>query len=164
MTSIEWKKWTSKKDNPFPKTDIIVRRDNGDVVFAYYAEMSCYFFLTYKVDGDMIQTYVLKSFFNEGEEWAYVESLQRQHDVSFGAEKELALKQAIYVLHQHGYTHVEETLKSLRPQSKQPVIEEIKEALLSEVLPCFMHGGEADEVVAKLDEVLEEKSKKNNNE
>ena len=36
-------------------------------------------------------------------------------------------------------------------------IEEIKEALLSEVLPCFMHGGEADEVVAKLDEVLNKK-------
>lgn len=35
--------------------------------------------------------------------------------------------------------------------------EEIKEALLSEVLPCFMHGGEADEVVAKLDEVLNQK-------
>lgn len=32
--------------------------------------------------------------------------------------------------------------------------EQIEEALLSEVLPCFMHGGEADEVVAKLDEVL----------
>ena len=37
-------------------------------------------------------------------------------------------------------------------------IEEIKEALLSEVLPCFMHGGEADEVVAKLDEVLNKKN------
>lgn len=35
--------------------------------------------------------------------------------------------------------------------------ERIKEALLSEVLPCFMHGGEADEVVAKLDEVLNQK-------
>jgi hypothetical protein len=32
--------------------------------------------------------------------------------------------------------------------------EQIEEALLSEVLPCFMHGGEADEVMAKLDEVL----------
>ena len=32
--------------------------------------------------------------------------------------------------------------------------EHIKEVLLSEVLPCFMYGGEADEVVAKLDEVL----------
>ena len=32
--------------------------------------------------------------------------------------------------------------------------EQINEALLSEVLPCFMHGGEADEIVAKLDEVL----------
>jgi len=32
--------------------------------------------------------------------------------------------------------------------------EHIEEVLLSEVLPCFMHGGEADEVVAKLDEVL----------
>ena len=35
--------------------------------------------------------------------------------------------------------------------------ERIKEALLSKVLPCFMHGGEADEVVAKLDEVLNKK-------
>lgn len=35
--------------------------------------------------------------------------------------------------------------------------EQIKEALLSEVLPYFMHGGEADEVVAKLDEVLNQK-------
>lgn len=34
------------------------------------------------------------------------------------------------------------------------LFERVKEALLSEVLPCFMHGGEADEVVAKLDEVL----------
>ena len=35
--------------------------------------------------------------------------------------------------------------------------EQIKEVLLSEVLPCFMHGGEADEVVAKLYEVLNKK-------
>ena len=35
--------------------------------------------------------------------------------------------------------------------------EQIEEVLLSEVLPCFMHGGEADEVVAKLDEVLNQK-------
>ena len=34
---------------------------------------------------------------------------------------------------------------------------QINEVLLSEVLPCFMHGGEADEVVAKLDEVLNQK-------
>lgn len=33
-------------------------------------------------------------------------------------------------------------------------LERIVKALLSEVLPCFMHGGESDEVVAKLDEVL----------
>ena len=33
----------------------------------------------------------------------------------------------------------------------------IKEVLLSEVLPYFMNGGEADEVVAKLDEVLNQK-------
>jgi hypothetical protein len=37
--------------------------------------------------------------------------------------------------------------------------ERITEALLSEVLPCFMHGGEADEVVAKLEEVLDYKTK-----
>jgi hypothetical protein len=35
--------------------------------------------------------------------------------------------------------------------------EQIEEVLLSEVLPCFMHGGEADEVMAKLDEVLNKK-------
>ena len=35
--------------------------------------------------------------------------------------------------------------------------ERVNEALLSEVLPCFMHGGEADEVVAKLEEVLNQK-------
>lgn len=35
--------------------------------------------------------------------------------------------------------------------------EQIEEALLSEVLGNFMHGGEADEVVAKLDEVLNPK-------
>jgi hypothetical protein len=37
--------------------------------------------------------------------------------------------------------------------------ERVNEALLSEVLPCFIHGGEADEVVAKLDEVLNKKNK-----
>lgn len=36
-------------------------------------------------------------------------------------------------------------------------INEINKALLSEVLPYFMHGGESDEVVAKLDEVLNNK-------
>lgn len=35
--------------------------------------------------------------------------------------------------------------------------EQINEALLSGVLPCFMHGGEADEVVAKLEKVLNQK-------
>jgi len=30
--------------------------------------------------------------------------------------------------------------------------------LLTEVLPCFMHGGEADEVVAKLEEILDKES------
>ena len=35
--------------------------------------------------------------------------------------------------------------------------ERVKEALLSEVLPCFMNGGEADEIVAKLEEVLNKK-------
>lgn len=33
-------------------------------------------------------------------------------------------------------------------------LERTVKSLLSEVLPCFMHGGESDEVVAKLDEVL----------
>jgi hypothetical protein len=36
-------------------------------------------------------------------------------------------------------------------------VDEVKEKLISEVLPCFMNGGEADKVVAKLDEVLNQK-------
>ena len=43
--------------------------------------------------------------------------------------------------------------------AREETIENIKEALLSEVLPYFMHGGEADEVVAKLDEVLSKRAK-----
>ena len=35
--------------------------------------------------------------------------------------------------------------------------ERVNEALLSEVLSCFMHGGEADEVMAKLEGVLNQK-------
>ena len=35
--------------------------------------------------------------------------------------------------------------------AREETTEKIKELLLSEVLPCFMHGGEADEVVAMLD-------------
>jgi len=35
--------------------------------------------------------------------------------------------------------------------AREKAIEKVKELLLSEVLPCFMHGGEADEVVAMLD-------------
>ena len=33
-------------------------------------------------------------------------------------------------------------------------VETVEEALLSEVLPLFMHGGEAGEVIAKLEESL----------
>ena len=80
METIEWKKWMSKRDNPYPETDIVVRRKNGDVVFAYYADSNSYIFLTYNVNGDMIQTYAMKDFFTEGCEWAYVESLKRQRD------------------------------------------------------------------------------------
>ena len=36
------------------------------------------------------------------------------------------------------------------------MIEHIEQLLLSEVLPSFMHGGEADEVVAMLDEKIME--------
>lgn len=38
--------------------------------------------------------------------------------------------------------------------AREESIEKVKALLLSEVLPCFMHGGEADEVVAMLDEKL----------
>ena len=38
--------------------------------------------------------------------------------------------------------------------AKEELIDKVKALLLSEVLPCFMHGGEADEVVAMLDEKL----------
>ena len=38
--------------------------------------------------------------------------------------------------------------------AREEAIEKVKELLLSEVLPCFMHGGEADEVVAMLDDKI----------
>ena len=38
--------------------------------------------------------------------------------------------------------------------AREEVVEKVKELLLSEVLPCFMHGGEADEVVAMLDDKI----------
>ena len=38
--------------------------------------------------------------------------------------------------------------------AREELIDKVKALLLSEVLPCFMHGGEADEVVAMLDEKL----------
>ena len=38
--------------------------------------------------------------------------------------------------------------------AREDLIDKVKALLLSEVLPCFMHGGEADEVVAMLDEKL----------
>ena len=47
-----------------------------------------------------------------------------------------------------------ENARSVVLIAKEMTIEAVKEALLSEVLPCFMHGGEADEVVAKLDEIM----------
>ena len=47
-----------------------------------------------------------------------------------------------------------ESARSVALIAKENTIEAVKEALLSEVLPCFMHGGEADEVVAKLDEIM----------
>lgn len=61
---------------------------------------------------------------------------------------EQAYKNADEVQYQNGYR-----------KGKKDAVEEINEALLSEVLPCFMHGGEADEVVAKLEEVLSKKVK-----
>lgn len=39
------------------------------------------------------------------------------------------------------------------------MIEHIEQLLLSEVLPHFMHGGEADEVVAMLDKKLNHQRK-----
>ena len=47
-----------------------------------------------------------------------------------------------------------ENARSVALIAKENTIEAVKEALLSEVLPFFMHGGEADEVVAKLDEIM----------
>lgn len=38
--------------------------------------------------------------------------------------------------------------------AREEMIDKVKELLLSEVLPCFMHGGEADEVVAMLDDKI----------
>ena len=47
-----------------------------------------------------------------------------------------------------------ENARSVALIAKENTIEAVKETLLSEVLPCFMNGGEADEVVEKLDEIM----------
>lgn len=83
---------------------------------------------------------------------------QKQHEedennlapmpADFEEQLEQAYKNADEVQYQNGYR-----------EGQKATVEEINEALLSEVLPCFMHGGEADEVVAKLEEVLSKKVK-----
>ena len=47
-----------------------------------------------------------------------------------------------------------ENARSVALIAKENTIEAVKKVLLSEVLPSFMNGGEADEVVAKLDEIM----------
>ena len=54
---------------------------------------------------------------------------------------------------------LKERFGKIEQESSEWSEETVKEALLSEVLPCFMHGGEADEVVAKLDEVINKNKK-----
>ena len=40
----------------------------------------------------------------------------------------------------------------------ETMLDKIEKILLSKVLPCFMHGGDAGDVIAMLEEKLEEQS------
>ena len=92
-----------------------------------------------------------KSYANYGEakmmELTHFDGYAMLDAIEFGANWQKAKDQhTIELAEDHAYF-----------AGRTKTIDEIKEKLLSEVLPCFMHGGEADEVVAKLDEVLNQK-------
>ena len=87
----------------------------------------------------------------------YINELSKQFpEVSFAKLSRIAVRVAKWQKKQD-----QETIELAEDHAyfagRTKTIDEINEALLSEVLPCFMHGGEADEVVAKLDEVLNQK-------
>ena len=90
---------------------------------------------------DFNEESVSKDLEEAAEEWD--ESLYRSDAFKAGAKWQKAKDDEEKVLtYKHGFEDCKE---------------HINKVLLSEVLPCFMHGGEADEVVAKLDEVLNQK-------
>lgn len=87
----------------------------------------------------------------------YINELSKQFpEVSFAKLSRIAVRVAKWQKEQDQST-IELAEDHAYFAGRTKTIDEIKEALLSEVLPCFMHGGEADEVVAKLDDVLNQK-------
>lgn len=87
----------------------------------------------------------------------YINELSKQFpEVSFAKLSRIAVRVAKWQKEQDQST-IELAEDHAYFAGRTKTIEEIEEKLLSEVLPCFMHGGEADEVVAKLDEVLNQK-------
>ena len=87
----------------------------------------------------------------------YINELSKQFpEVSFAKLSRVAVRVAKWQKQQDQST-IELAEDHAYFAGRTKTMDETKEALLSEVLPCFMHGGEADEVVAKLDEVLNQK-------
>ena len=78
MANIEWHKWKSKNDNPLSGRDIIVRRKDGKIVFAYYEDniANLYMAIIYRVNDGTMTTYCHHDGFREGDEWIYVEQLK----------------------------------------------------------------------------------------
>lgn len=87
----------------------------------------------------------------------YINELSKQFpEVSFAKLSRIAVRAAKWQKQQNQST-IELAEDHAYFAGRTKTMDETKEALLSEVLPCFMHGGEADEVVAKLEEVLNQK-------
>ena len=87
----------------------------------------------------------------------YINELSKQFpEVSFAKLSRIAVRVAKWQKEQDQST-IELAEDHAYFAGRVKTVDEVKEKLISEVLPCFMHGGEADEVTAKLDEVLNQK-------
>ena len=76
---VPFREWRSPKDNPSRETCIIVRKKGGDVVPAmWYSGKVFYEMRCAKRRWDMAETYLLENFFQEGDQWAYMDSLKIQ--------------------------------------------------------------------------------------
>lgn len=76
---IDWRVWKTKEDNPFSDRFILVRSFKyNDILYAYYAGGAEYMIITAKRQFETLSSYVLKSGFNEGDEWIYADDLKKE--------------------------------------------------------------------------------------